>query len=198
MLAQLLLVGPGTGGAYRGQPGDERVQIGAGSEREARAILQERPAQALERGVALLLDAPGAIHGVVGAPDDMKLVEGDPGVGQMLGTAFDEGGRHVDADGLDLCRGGAAAFDLAGELTERLGAAPLGDRQDAPLQRIGRQADVVVATGAAGLIDRQLPHRRQVGAAQGGSIWRTLPSGSLTRGTRTSRKQLCWKKFRCR
>src|SRR5690606_31376044 len=34
--------------------------------------------------------------------------------------------------------------------------------------------------------------------AQGGSTNRTEPSGSLTRGTRTSRKHSCWKKFRCR
>lgn len=34
--------------------------------------------------------------------------------------------------------------------------------------------------------------------AHGGSTWRTLPSGSFTRGTRTSRKHSCWKKFRCR
>jgi hypothetical protein len=33
----------------------------------------------------------------------------------------------------------------------------------------------------------------------GGSICRTAPSGSFTRGTRTSRrKHSCWKKFRCR
>ncbi len=34
--------------------------------------------------------------------------------------------------------------------------------------------------------------------AHGGSTWRTAPSGSRTRGTRTSRKHSCWKKFRCR
>lgn len=34
--------------------------------------------------------------------------------------------------------------------------------------------------------------------AHGGSICRTAPSGSRTRGRRTSRKHSCWKKFRCR
>ena len=35
-----------------------------------------------------------------------------------------------------------------------LGAATLGDCQYAPLHRIGPQADVIMAAGAAGLIDR--------------------------------------------
>ena len=37
----------------------------------------------------------------------MELAERHLGIGQVLGDALDEGGRHVDGDGLDGVRGAA-------------------------------------------------------------------------------------------
>lgn len=57
-LAQLLLVDPGSGGALDGELGNQGVQVGGGFGFEAGGVLEQRPAQALER-----LDPPRRAHG---------------------------------------------------------------------------------------------------------------------------------------
>lgn len=72
-LAQLLLVGPGTSSAHARHAGDERIQVSGRIGLEVGAILQQRPAQALEGLVAALLDAPHLVHRGIGVPDDVEL-----------------------------------------------------------------------------------------------------------------------------
>lgn len=72
-LAQLLLVDPRPRGTHGGHPGDQGVQIGGVLGPEAGAILQQRPAHALEGLVAALLDAPHLVHRRVGVPDESCL-----------------------------------------------------------------------------------------------------------------------------
>ena len=112
-LAQLLLVDPGAGGAHRGHPGDQSVEVGRGLRRQAGAILEQRPAHAFEGAVGALLDATHLVHGGAGMPDDVELVEGDAGVGQLLAATLDERRRHVDAHRADLLGRTAAAGQLA-------------------------------------------------------------------------------------
>jgi hypothetical protein len=76
-LAQLLLVDPGPRGAHGGHAGDQRVQVRGGLGAQAGAVLQQRPAQALEGLVCALLDAPHLVHRRVDMPDDVELVERD-------------------------------------------------------------------------------------------------------------------------
>ena len=38
------------------------------------------------------------VDGVIDKADDVELVKGDGSIRQLPGNAFDEGGRHVDAD----------------------------------------------------------------------------------------------------
>ena len=62
-LAQLLAVEPGARGALGGDLGDEGVEIGPLAFGQALAVLEQRPAQALEAGIGFLLDAAGLIDG---------------------------------------------------------------------------------------------------------------------------------------
>lgn len=61
-------------------------------------ILQPDVAAAGEFGMVLTFLTADFVHGVVDEFDDVELVKGDGGVGQLGGNAFDEGGRHVGAD----------------------------------------------------------------------------------------------------
>ena len=81
-LAQPFLVDPGSCGSHAGLPGDERIEVGHRLGLEARAVLEQRPAHALERLVATLLDAAHLVDGSVGVPDDVELIERDAGVGR--------------------------------------------------------------------------------------------------------------------
>jgi hypothetical protein len=76
-LAQPLLVDPGPRGAYRGQLGDQGVEVGRRLRLEAGSVLQQRPAHALEGLVGALLDAAHLVHRRAGMPDDVELVERD-------------------------------------------------------------------------------------------------------------------------
>jgi len=92
--AQLLLVDPGAGGAHGGHPGDERIlsrpQPQGEGANDPSAATSACPSS---DSVGALLDAPHLVHRCVGMPDDVELVEGDAGVGQLLGAALDEGRR---------------------------------------------------------------------------------------------------------
>ena len=61
-----------------------------------RESLEQRPAHALECRIALLLGAPGEVQRMGRVRDDVELVEGDLGVGKIVGGSLDEGRRHVE------------------------------------------------------------------------------------------------------
>lgn len=167
LLARLFLVGPVAGDTYSDHVRDARIQIDRDAGREARAVLQQRPAQATERGIGALLDVPRTIDRRVDVPTDLELVERHTYVGRMFDTALDESERHIDADGAGLRRICIAALNLVHELTDRVGSAPFDDGQHTPLGCGGWEPDVLVATGLRSLIDCQLPYRRQLGPREG-------------------------------
>lgn len=59
----------------RGHPADQRVQIGSGLGPEIGTVLQQGPAQPLERLVAALFDAPGLFDRRDRMPDHVELVD---------------------------------------------------------------------------------------------------------------------------
>jgi leucyl-tRNA synthetase len=164
--AQLLLVARCTGRSHRGHAGDQGVQVGRGALGQVRTVLQQRPAQTLEGAIAALLDPPRAVDRGVGVPDDMELVEGDAGIGQVVVTALDERRRHVDADGVDVPGVRAAALDLLDQRADRLDAAAFGHRQHPSSLGVGHERDVVVPPRPGGLVDRHRPDGRQIGQRQ--------------------------------
>jgi hypothetical protein len=101
-VAQLLAIEPCSRSAFGGELCDELVEVRCLLVGEFTSVLEQRPAQPFERRIGLLLQAPHLVHGLAGVSDDMELVEGDPGVRQIVGHSFDEGRRHVDAHRFDV------------------------------------------------------------------------------------------------
>ncbi len=97
----------------------------------------------------------------------MELVEGDLGLGEVVGDALDEGGTHVDADLLDAASIAVVGFEIVGERFHGIGAAPLGDEQHAALVDIDEQRDVVVTALGGGFVDGDALHVGVVGALTG-------------------------------
>jgi hypothetical protein len=104
------------------------------------------------------------IDSVVDDLDGMELVEGDGGVGQVLGDALDEGRAHIDADFLDRLGVAAVRGEILGERGDGFGGAALGGEQHPCLVDIDEQRDVVVAAPRGGLIDGDVGHLRGVHA----------------------------------
>ena len=152
-VGQLLELDPGACGAFAGGAGEQSgqaVELGVG---EVFGFFEERPSQALEFGFVTLFDASGPVEGLTGLGDDMELVEGDFGVGQMFGDALDIGARHVDGGGFDAFGVAAAPGEVGGEALNGVGAAALVDEHHASGLGVGHQGDIVVPLGAGGLVD---------------------------------------------
>ena len=165
-VAQLLAVEPGAGGALGGGLRDESIEVRALAFRETLAILEQRPAQAFEAGIGLLLAAAGLVHGLGGMGHDMEFVEGYAGVGQMFRHAFDEGLGHIDADAGDLLRRALVFAQELAEPADGLGVAAFGDEHHFVRFGIGGKGQVVVAAPAGGLIDGQHGELGQVRLGQ--------------------------------
>ncbi len=165
-LAQILAVLPGACGAGRGHLGEQLIELRALCGAERGAILQQHPALALEARVELLLDAAHLVDGLRGMGDDVELVEGDLGIGQMLADSADEGRGHVDTDRLDL--GGLAVMSAQVRLECLDGGRilALGHEDHPPPRRIGvrigEERHVLVTLGAGGLIECHPPHLTEV------------------------------------
>ena len=126
-LAQLFAVQPCFGSALGGDMSDQRIQIGGLTGRQLASVLEQCPAQPLQRGIGLLLGTAHLVHGGRGMGNDMELVERDAGIGQVIGDTFDEGGRHVDAGRIDLAGIAAMGDQILSKRFDRLGIAPFGD-----------------------------------------------------------------------
>jgi leucyl-tRNA synthetase len=98
---------------------------------------------------------------------DMELVEGDAGVGQVLGHTLDERRRHVDAHRFDLLGCGMVRAQMRGQLVDRLRVAAFGHEQHPALGRVGHRRQVVVAAPRRGLVDGQRPDFGQVKLSDG-------------------------------
>ena len=97
----------------------------------------------------------------------MELVEGDLGLGEVVGDPLDEGGTHVDAHLLDAAGIAVVGLQIVGERFHGIGAASLGDEQHAALVDIDEQRDVVVAAPGGGLVDGDALHVGVVGSLTG-------------------------------
>jgi leucyl-tRNA synthetase len=97
----------------------------------------------------------------------MELVEGDAGVGQVLGDALDEGGRHVDAHRADLLRRGLVFGEMLGQPLDGFGVPALGHEHHLALVGVGGDGQVVVPAPVGGLVDGQRRHRGQIGLGHG-------------------------------
>ena len=84
-------------------------------------MLEPEIAAALELRPALALGAADLVDGVVDELHRVELVEGDLGLGEVVGDALDEGGAHVDADLLDAARHRRCGRRHVGELGDRVG-----------------------------------------------------------------------------
>lgn len=129
-VAQLFAIEPCARGALGGELRDQLVEVGRLVAGELAAVLEQRPTQPFERGIGPLLPAPHLVYSLAGVSDDMELVEGDPGVGQLVGDAFDEGRRHVDADRSDVFRVGVVGAQMLRKSRDGVGISPFGDEHD--------------------------------------------------------------------
>lgn len=82
--AQLFLVGPRPGRSLGSQLGNQGIQIGRSFGLEPGGVFEQGPAHAFERFVRFLLNAAHVVHRGAGVSNDVKLVECDPGVRQVL------------------------------------------------------------------------------------------------------------------
>jgi Transposase len=129
---------------------------------QLRDILERRQINVVRAMLLRCGDAAHLVHGRIGMPDDVELVEGDASVGQLLGAALGERRRHVNADGLDLLGRATVLVQFASNGLDGLGLASLGNGEHAPLDGVGRQRDVVMASSARGFVDRQGPDVAEV------------------------------------
>ena len=97
----------------------------------------------------------------------MELVEGDLGLGEVVGDALDEGGTHIDAHLLDVAGIAVVGFEIVGELGNGVCATSLGNEHDAALVDIDEQRDVVVTALGSGLVDGDALHVGVVGSLTG-------------------------------
>ena len=86
-------------------------------------VLQSEVAAALEFRPALDLVAPHFVDGIADQLHDIKLVEGDLGLGEVLAHASDLGAAHVDADLLYARCVGVVTVDPVRKLGDRVSAA---------------------------------------------------------------------------
>ena len=80
----------GASGALGGELDDEAIEIAGLVGGKFVFVLEQGPAQAFERRIGPLLGAPHLVHGLARMGDHMELVEGNRGLWQMVGDAFDE------------------------------------------------------------------------------------------------------------
>jgi hypothetical protein len=112
-----------------------------------------------------------AAHLVDGVADQLhhiKAVEGDLGLGEVLGYTSDEGRAHVDTRLLDARGISAAVFEMIGELAYGVGAAAVGHEYDAVAVDVDHQGNVVLAALCSCLVDANALDVGKIGACDGG------------------------------
>jgi len=118
-------------------PGERLIDLSALRGGEEGAIPQQHPALALETWVELLVDATHRVDRFRGMGNDVELIEGDLGMGQMLADPADEVRGHVDADRLDLERLAVMCTQICLESLDGGGILAHGDEDHAPPGLIG-------------------------------------------------------------
>lgn len=137
--AQLFTVEPGTSSTLGRDVSDQGIQVGRLTGGEITSVFEQRPAQAFQGGIGLLLDAAHLVDRSRGMGDDMELVESNARIRQVVCDSLDEGGRHVDAGRIDLAGIAAMGRQMLGKRLDRLGITPLCDEDDLALFRVSDQ-----------------------------------------------------------
>ena len=164
--AQMFAIEPCAGRAFGGGLGDQGVEVGSAFVGQAGTVLEQGPAQPFEARVGALFEASHLVDSGRRMGDDVELVEGNSGVGQVLGDALDESRRHVDAHRADLVGRAFVRGQIFCEAGDRFGVFALGNEHHLPLAHIGGDGQVIVATPAGRFVDRHRGHRRQIGLGQ--------------------------------
>ena len=141
--------------------GSRGLQVGLGeiveeyrpASGEVCRVLEPDVAGVLQLRAVLLLGAADLVDGVVDDLHRMELVEGDLGLGKVLGDALDEGLAHVDADLRDGPRIAAMGGEIGGERRDRGAVLAVGREQDPALVEIGEQRDIVMAPAGRGFVE---------------------------------------------
>jgi len=126
--------------------------------REVRGVLEPDVPGLLQLGPFLGLLPPDCINSLAEDLHDMKPVEGEMGIGEVLSKAQDVGRGHVQAGLLDLV--GIPAVSLEVGLEGLQGLAPFAwhGEQEFLLQHVHHQGDVVMAPPPGGLVEADLLH----------------------------------------
>ena len=103
--------------------------------------LSKGPAQTFERRIGSLLGAAHLVYGLARMSDHMELVEGNLGLWQVVGDAFDEGRRHVDAGRGDIVRCAVVGAQMLDEAGDVVGPAAFADEHDLAGVGIGHQRE---------------------------------------------------------
>ena len=149
---QRIVVDVSTAGAYLDEdfgfePSGGGVVVGGGE----RAKVQEARAVVLKGRQAGVFALADLIQGLLQMAHHMELVEGNRGLWQVVGDAFDEGRRHVDADRLDLLGWAAMLFEFVCQRLDGFGLTSLGDAEHPAPGDVWRHE-------ATGPHPRRLPH----------------------------------------
>ena len=125
-------------------------------------VLQEDVAPALDLEVVPRLLAPHLVDGLVGEFDDVKFVERDLGVGEVLFDPGLECSPHVDAGVGHRFAPAAMRLEEIREFLHGRRVLAVGDVDDLAPRHVNEQADVVVAAPRRSLVGGDAPHPRQI------------------------------------
>ena len=133
--------------------GRQAVEGGLLPLRQVGGIAQPDVACAAQRALRLLFGSTHLIDSLIDDLDGVEFVEGDGGLGQVVGDALDEGRAHVDADFADGLGRAAMGCEVLDERGDRGGVAAFGGEQHSGLVDIDEQRDIVVTAPRGGLVD---------------------------------------------
>lgn len=177
--AQLLTVKPGSGSTLGGVLTDKRLKVGELGQIQFVCVFEQRPTHAFELRVELLLLPAYSVERLGRVSENVKLVEGQPGVGQMFIAALDKGRRHIDADRADLLGRASVFAQTDRKAFKRAAILARRDEHDSPRLHIGDKRQILMTTPVKDFVNCYRRHARQVKpprvpALHTASRWRAL------------------------
>lgn len=161
-LTPLFPVQPGPGGAFRCEARHQGVQVRTLGGRQLASILEQGPAQPLQRRIGLPLGPAHLVHRRRGVSEDVNLVERDASLGQGIGDPLNEGGRHCDVGRRDLASIAPMSGHVLGERRDGRGIPPFRDEEHLALLGIGDHGQIGMPTLASCLVNGNRTHLGQV------------------------------------
>ena len=156
-----------SGSDHDGGLGDEGVEVGAACPGQGGL----RPLSSVQRSPlrsgSVRCSRRRIWYSGAGMGNGVELVEGDASIGQVAGYALDEGRRHVDAHGPNLCGHAFVCSQVLGQGGDGAGVLAVGDKHDFALIGIDGGGQIIMAAPAGGLVDCHSGQLREIGIAQG-------------------------------